>query len=114
MSRLAGRMPKGLGQQSLTAAPAAAAARRQTCLALRTVSARYSSTENNKPKSSGPSFKGQLTHSIMKRLQRERADLERMARQRPESKLARNFSLTFGRQPIPSPLCHAVSARSNV
>jgi D-lactate dehydrogenase (cytochrome) len=88
-------MPKGLGQ-SLTA-PAAAATRRQTCLALRTVPVRLSSTENNKPKSSGPSFKGQLTHSIMKRLERERADLERMARTRPESTMARNFSMTFGR-----------------
>ncbi|KAK4136829.1 hypothetical protein BT67DRAFT_373122 [Trichocladium antarcticum] len=31
----------------------------------------------------------------MDRLARERSDLERMARTRPESKLARNFSLTF-------------------
>ena len=61
--------------------------------------ARFSSTENNnnnKPRSSGHSFQGQLTHSIMNRLQRERSDLERMARTRPESSMARNFSLTFG------------------
>jgi D-lactate dehydrogenase (cytochrome) len=31
----------------------------------------------------------------MNRLQRERSDLERMARTRPESTMARNFSLTF-------------------
>lgn len=98
MSRLAGKMPKGLGQT--VTATAAATARRQTCLALRTAPARYSSTENtsNKPRTAGPSFKGQLTHSIMKRLQRERADLERMARTRPENKMARNFSLTFGKK----------------
>ncbi|KAK3309514.1 uncharacterized protein B0T15DRAFT_4761 [Chaetomium strumarium] len=93
MSRLAGRMPKGLGQ-TLTAS-AAAAARRPTCLALRTAPARYSSTGNNQPRSSGPSFKGQLTTSIMQRLARERADLERLARTRPQSTLARNFSITF-------------------
>lgn len=108
MSRLAGRMPKGMAAQSFLAAqaPTAAVARRSgttACLALRTaVPARFSSTGGNnqqqqqQPRSSGPSFKGQLTHSIMKRLARERADLERMARTRPESKLARNFSLTFG------------------
>ncbi len=97
MSRLAGRMPKGLAQ-SLTA-PAAATARRPVCLALRTVPVRYSSTEPppNKPRGTGPSFQGQLTHSIMKRLARERSDLERIAKTRPESKTARNFSLTFGR-----------------
>ncbi|KAK4155576.1 mitochondrial D-lactate dehydrogenase 1 [Chaetomidium leptoderma] len=95
MSRLAGRMPKGLAQSLTAPTTAAAAARRPTCLALRTVPARFSSSENNGPRSSGPSFKGQLTHSIMKRLQRERSDLERMARTRPESKMARNFSLTF-------------------
>ncbi|KAL2260400.1 hypothetical protein VTK26DRAFT_5592 [Humicola hyalothermophila] len=98
MSRLAGRrMPKGLAarpQQGFLTAPPA------TCLALRTVPARFSSTGGNNqtpqmPRFAGPSFKGQLTHSIMKRLARERADLERMARARPESRLARNFSLTF-------------------
>lgn len=93
-------MPKGLGHT--VTATAAATARRQTCLALRAAPVRYSSTENNtnKPRTAGPSFKGQLTHSIMKRLQREKADLERMARTRPENKMARNFSLTFGRQLI--------------
>ncbi|KAH6853341.1 hypothetical protein B0I37DRAFT_409517 [Chaetomium sp. MPI-CAGE-AT-0009] len=102
MSRLAGRMPKSLGQRwtapvGATAVGAGAAARRSTCLSLRAVPARFSSTENNsnKPRSSGHSFQGQLTHSIMNRLQRERSDLERMARTRPESSMARNFSLTF-------------------
>ncbi|KAL2139184.1 hypothetical protein VTI28DRAFT_5682 [Corynascus sepedonium] len=100
MLRLAGRMPKGLGQSS-TAAHAssalAAARRRSTCLALCASPARFSSTENNnrQPRSSGPSFQGQLSTSIMQRLQRERADLERLARTRPESSMTRNFSLTF-------------------
>ncbi|KAL2017384.1 hypothetical protein VTK56DRAFT_2227 [Thermocarpiscus australiensis] len=97
MSRLAGRTPKGLGQ-SLTAAAAGAAAvaaRRPTCLVLRSVTARYASTESDKPRSSGPSFKGQLTQSIMKRIQRERADLERLERMQPNAKVARNYSLTF-------------------
>ncbi|KAJ4290758.1 D-lactate ferricytochrome c oxidoreductase [Collariella sp. IMI 366227] len=102
MSRLAGRMPHGLRGQSLTAPPlasvAAAAARRTPCLALRALQmqARAQSTDNKPPRpGSGPSFKGQLTQSIMKRLARERADLERMSRTRPESTLARNLSLTF-------------------
>lgn len=96
MSRLAGRTPKGLGQ-SLNA-PVPIGARRPTCLALRSVSpmARYASTENNKPRFSGPSFKGQLTQSIMKRIQQERADMERVAMTRAESPAARNFTLTFG------------------
>ncbi|KXX75637.1 D-lactate dehydrogenase [cytochrome] 1, mitochondrial [Madurella mycetomatis] len=95
MSRLAGRAPKGLGPS--LRAPGPSGARRPTCLALRTAPAmaRYSSTEGNKPRSSGPSFKGQLTHSIMKRIQQERADMERIARTRPESSASKNFSLTF-------------------
>ncbi|KAL2173505.1 uncharacterized protein P884DRAFT_303370 [Thermothelomyces heterothallicus CBS 202.75] len=104
MSRLAGRMPKGLGQpQSLAArsavaaaAAAAAAAGRPACLALRTVPVRLSSTEHSKqPRPSGASFQGQISNSIMQRLQRERAELERVARARPESSMTRNFSLTF-------------------
>jgi len=88
-------MPNGLAPASRLAA-LAGAGRRPACLALRQVPARFASTEDNKPRSSGPSFKGQLTHSIMNRLQRERADLTRMARTRPENRMARNFSLTFG------------------
>lgn len=94
MSRLAGRMPNGLAPASRLAA--AGAGHRPACLALRHVPARFASTEDNKPRASGPSFKGQLTHSIMNRLQRERADLTRMAQTRPENRMARNFSLTFG------------------
>ncbi|GAB1310021.1 D-lactate ferricytochrome c oxidoreductase [Madurella fahalii] len=95
MSRLAGRAPKGLGQS--LRGPTPIGARRPACLALRTMPtmARYSSTGDNKPRSNGPSFKGQLTHSIMKRIQQERADMERMARTRPESSASKNFSLTF-------------------
>ncbi|KAK4144778.1 mitochondrial D-lactate dehydrogenase 1 [Dichotomopilus funicola] len=48
-----------------------------------------------KPPPEGPSFSGQLTGSITRRLAREKADLERLARVRPESSLARAFSLTF-------------------
>lgn len=112
MSRLAGRMPSGLGLGQRLHAPSSAAAAvpavtaaapRRACLALRTVPARYSSTENNpnnnKPRSAGASFQGQLTHSIMKRLQRERAELERVARSRPESTASRNLSYTFGMSP---------------
>ncbi|EAQ93690.1 hypothetical protein CHGG_01925 [Chaetomium globosum CBS 148.51] len=105
MSRLAGRMPKGLGQR-LTApvgTGAGAAARRSTCLSLRTAPARFASAENNsnKPRPSGHSFQGQLTHSIMKRLQRERADLERMARTRPDPLLRRLRFMAAG-LPVPA------------
>jgi D-lactate dehydrogenase (cytochrome) len=103
MSRLAGRTPKGLGPT--LRASASVGARRPTCLALALgtvpAMARYSSTENNNlPRSTGPSFKGQLTHSIMKRLAQEREDLERLARTRPQSSAAKNFTLTFGRDGI--------------
>ena len=116
MSRLAGRMPGGLGQARATwTALSASATRRPVCLALRAgagtgtapVPVRFSSSEPQGPqgpRSTGPSFKGQLTHSIMNRLQREKADLERMARTRPESSWAKNLSLSFGARSLRLPV----------
>ncbi len=95
-------MPGGLGQARTTlTALSASATRRPVCLALRAgaVPVRFSSSDPQGPRSTGPSFKGQLTHSIMNRLQREKADLERMARTRPESSWAKNLSLSFGAPP---------------
>jgi hypothetical protein len=40
----------------------------------------------------------------MNRLQREKADLERMARTRPESSWAKNLSLSFGARPLRLPV----------
>ncbi len=103
-------MPGGLGQaRTALTAWSASAARRPIYLALRagTAPVRFSSSEPQGPRSTGPSFKGQLTHSIMNRLQREKADLERMARTRPESSWAKNLSLSFGAHlllPVEPPL----------
>ncbi|KAL2270825.1 hypothetical protein VTJ83DRAFT_196 [Remersonia thermophila] len=103
MSRLAGRMPHGAGvgfglRRSSPLLSAPALAPRPACLVRRpsapSVLARHASTE---PESSKPgsTFQGQLTYSITQRLQRERADLERVARSRTHDPRGRNFSFTF-------------------
>lgn len=101
MSRLAGRMPRGVG------VGAGVALRQRPCSSsvlpsvlslrhapsvLRSVPARYASDER-KPST----FHGHLTYSITQRLERERADQERVARVRAFDPRSRNLSLTFGR-----------------
>ncbi|KAK4191881.1 hypothetical protein QBC35DRAFT_486227 [Podospora australis] len=114
MSRLAGRMPKGLGlglglggqhQHSLSKARLTAASLSRTTTRptrlffARTSQIRFQSTEQPpkppRPVNDGPSFKGQLTQSITKRIEREREDLARLAQMRKQSPVGRWFTLTF-------------------
>ncbi|KAK5657036.1 hypothetical protein OQA88_3562 [Cercophora sp. LCS_1] len=85
MSRLATKMPRGVGRCSVTA-PAALSRRPQPCIAV-VNSARHNSTKRE--------FKGQMVQSIGERLAREKADLERMAAIREKQALGRNWALTF-------------------
>lgn len=109
MSRLAGRMPNTLVRMRPTAPAwrATAAAGRPACLALAFAPARAYAAQQQPPppppeKSEGHeqqprrSFKGQLTHSISLRLHREKEDLRRLAKEKPESRGGRNYTLTFG------------------
>jgi hypothetical protein len=110
MSRLAGRMPNSLVRMRPTAPAwrATAAAGRPACLALAFAPARAYAAQQQPPpppppeKSEGHeqqprrSFKGQLTHSISLRLHREKEDLRRLAKEKPESRGGRNYTLTFG------------------
>ncbi|KAK0657720.1 hypothetical protein B0T16DRAFT_402424 [Cercophora newfieldiana] len=87
MSQLASKTPRSLGR-TLATAPAAAARRPQPCAALKaTRCVRY--------KSAGPDFKGQMVESISQRLQREKADLERLGHLTETSGAGRNWSITF-------------------
>ncbi|KAK4672287.1 D-lactate ferricytochrome c oxidoreductase [Podospora pseudopauciseta] len=107
MSRLAGKMPK------LATAPGARPSSFPSMRPSRTTStplqfrrlestqrfspppsSTSSSTTTKKP-SSGPSFKGQLTQSITKRIQRERDDLKRLSHMRPQNSLGRMMGMTF-------------------
>ncbi|KAK3985363.1 hypothetical protein QBC44DRAFT_157213 [Cladorrhinum sp. PSN332] len=107
MSRLAGRMPQGmLVQRTMTAALTRASiaptsVRRPTTAT--TQQLRFESSSSSEPPktplprtpSSGPSFKGQLTQSITKRIQRERDDLARLGRAQQAGGSGRNAALTF-------------------
>ncbi|KAK0747753.1 hypothetical protein B0T21DRAFT_406343 [Apiosordaria backusii] len=54
-----------------------------------------SSNDTPRKPSSGPSFKGQLTQSITKRIQRERDDLQRLSHMRPQNSMGRMMGMTF-------------------
>ncbi|EGS17014.1 putative D-lactate protein [Thermochaetoides thermophila DSM 1495] len=98
MARLAavgGALPRGLAAQRSLRLGSSAFARASAGVV------RFNSNETTPhpppppPRRPGASFQGQLTQSISQRLERERADLERLARVRKESPVARNFTLTF-------------------
>ncbi|KAK0664592.1 hypothetical protein QBC41DRAFT_328444 [Cercophora samala] len=110
MSRLAGKMPK------LATAPGARPSSFPSMRPSRTSSTplqfrRLESTQRFSPPSSstasetksattrkpssGPSFKGQLTQSITKRIQRERDDLKRLSHMRPQNSVGRMMGMTF-------------------
>ena len=103
MARLAavgGALPRGLAAQRSLRLGSSAFARASAGVV------RFNSNETTPhppppppPRRPGASFQGQLTQSISQRLERERADLERLARVRKESPVARNFTLTFGTAP---------------
>jgi D-lactate dehydrogenase (cytochrome) len=59
---------------------------------------RWETTEKKRPEE-GRSFKGQLYQSTALRLQKEREDRERFAKQRNEGAGGRNAALTFGSSP---------------
>jgi D-lactate dehydrogenase (cytochrome) len=61
---------------------------------------RWESTEKKQPQEYGRSFKGQLYESTAARLQREREERQRFAKQRNESAGGRNAAMTFGMQSI--------------
>jgi D-lactate dehydrogenase (cytochrome) len=62
---------------------------------------RWESTEQKHPEQHGRSFKGQLYESTTARLEKERADRKRFARQRNEGTGGRNAAMTFGPHPQP-------------
>jgi D-lactate dehydrogenase (cytochrome) len=64
---------------------------------------RWESTEK-KPAELGRSFKGQLYESTSARLEKERNERARFARERNEGAGGRNMALTFGVPPICRPI----------
>ncbi|KAK3393810.1 hypothetical protein B0H63DRAFT_491592 [Podospora didyma] len=109
MSRLAGKTPKGLGlARSLTSTPSLLVlARGASRTTPSSAAARCHLSTNNKPppkdiaaarssrSSGGASFKGQMTQSITRRLERETADRARIAMMNQGSGAGRNLAFTF-------------------
>lgn len=84
---------------ALTRRNAAAAAAAPTLRGAATSQRRWESTEQRQPEQHGRSFKGQLYESTTARLQKEREDRKRFAKQRNESAGGRNAAMTFGPHP---------------
>lgn len=64
---------------------------------------RWASTQPTQPEE-GRSFKGQLFVSTAARLEKERQERERFARQRSEGRDGRNAAFTFGTSPVGNPM----------
>jgi len=59
---------------------------------------RYASTKGDEDdEAPGRSFRGQMNNSIVARMQREKAERERAARDKTESASTRNLGTTFGK-----------------
>lgn len=87
MSRLATRPPK-----CLLRAPALAARR---CAGTRFLSGDNKPRIVSSEKDNGPSFKGQMMESIAARMEREKAERDRAAREKSLSAAPRNWGVTF-------------------
>lgn len=102
MSQLSRRTPRSVAQ-GLRVATRATGTRKPapTCLVVGAF-ARHMSSENQPEKPQpGATFRGQMTTSIMARLEREKAERERIFRERVESSGTRNVAILFSKEAPP-------------